>query len=195
MLFTLFLISGYLCGSLSSAILYAHFAKLPDPRTTGSGNPGATNILRLAGKRAAAIVLILDSLKGFVPVAVAATAIPPHLVAYVGLATVIGHLWPIFFHLQGGKGVATALGALLALNPATTLVSIVIWVMVAKITRFSSLASLTMLCSTLILNIFVSPSLTLNFHTLTALIAIIGLIFFSHRENIQRLLRGEENKL
>ncbi|MCK5092187.1 MAG: glycerol-3-phosphate 1-O-acyltransferase PlsY, partial [Gammaproteobacteria bacterium] len=139
----LLIITGYLLGSISSAIIVCKLMRLPDPRTQGSGNPGATNVMRLGGKKAAAITLAGDMLKGLIPVAIAQSLDMNMLViSSVGLAAFLGHLYPVFFRFKGGKGVATAIGVLLAASWKVGLAVIITWLIVARLLRISSLAAL-----------------------------------------------------
>src|SRR6218665_3878898 len=137
---------GYLIGSLSFAVIVSRMMGLSDPRSYGSGNPGATNVLRSGNKAAAILTLVFDALKGYVPVVLVdlfggAYGLGAGTVALVGLAAFLGHLWPVFFRFQGGKGVATAAGVLLALNPWLGLATLATWILIAVFFRYSSLAS------------------------------------------------------
>jgi glycerol-3-phosphate acyltransferase PlsY len=134
-------VAGYLSGSLASAIIICRLMGLPDPRQGGSGNPGATNVLRLGGKKAAALTLVADILKGVMPVLIAhLLQLPPWSIALTALAAFLGHLYPVFFRFQGGKGVATALGATAALSWPVGIAFTLTWLVVAAASRFSSLA-------------------------------------------------------
>ena len=140
-------LAAYLIGSLSFAVIVSRAMGLNDPRTYGSGNPGATNVLRSGNKAAAVLTLLLDALKGFVPVVVvdqfgARFGLGEGTVALVALAAFLGHLWPVFFRFQGGKGVATAAGVLLGLNPWLGLATLGTWVIIAAFFRYSSLAAI-----------------------------------------------------
>ena len=137
-------VAGYLMGSISSAILVCQLFGYPDPRTEGSNNPGATNVLRIGGKPAAALTLLGDVPKGVIPVVIAHyLGLGPFVAALVGTFAFLGHLFPVFFHFQGGKGVATAFGLLFALHWPSGLVAGVVWLLVFALTRISSLASLS----------------------------------------------------
>ena len=141
------ILAAYLIGSLSFAVIISRFMGLADPRSYGSGNPGATNVLRSGNRVAAVLTLAFDALKGYVPVMVALSYVPTlglgeFTVALVGLAAFLGHLWPVFFRFQGGKGVATAAGVLMALNPGLAVATLLSWVVMAAFFRYSSLASL-----------------------------------------------------
>ena len=140
-------LAAYLIGSLSFAVIVSRAMGLNDPRTYGSGNPGATNVLRSGNKAAAVLTLLLDALKGFVPVVLvdqfgSRFGLGEGTVALVALAAFLGHLWPVFFRFQGGKGVATAAGVLLGLNPWLGLATLATWVIIAAFFRYSSLAAL-----------------------------------------------------
>lgn len=192
LVFTLCVISSYLIGSVCSAILVCKYFNLPDPRGHGSRNPGATNVLRLAGKKYAFIVLITDMLKGCLPVLVAKMLTPDPLVwGYTCLAAVLGHMYPVYFKFQGGKGVATAIGAFLGLNLIVGSVAIGIWLLVANLTHFSSLASII----SMLLAPFFSLPMPGSQRSLFPLMLIMMLILFKHRNNITRLTRGEEPKI
>lgn len=182
---------AYACGSLSSAILICRWFKLPDPRSQGSLNPGATNVLRIGGKKAAVLTLLGDALKGFLPVILAKlygfTATELSLIAF---AAFLGHLYPIFFRFQGGKGVATAFGSLLGLNHWVGASLIVCWLAVALITRYSSLAALvTAVVAPFCVGYF------LNFSAAMITAAMSLLLIYRHRTNIKKLWRGEETKI
>lgn len=183
------IIAAYLLGSISTAIITCKAMGLPDPRTQGSNNPGATNVLRIGGKKAAAITLLGDGLKGLIPVAIAQLLGWDYLwVALIGLAAFIGHLYPVFYGFKGGKGVATAMGVYLALYTWAGLVVCAIWLIMAKGFKMSSLAALI---ATLL-----APAVFFFFSNhlgLTIILAIITvLIFIRHKSNIQRILSGEE---
>ncbi|MBT4315567.1 MAG: glycerol-3-phosphate 1-O-acyltransferase PlsY [Candidatus Thioglobus sp.] len=186
------IICAYLIGSISAAIIVCKILNLPDPRTQGSNNPGATNVLRIGGKKAAAIVLIADGLKGVAPVLVANYLGFSLLdVSLVALAAFLGHVYPVFFGFKGGKGVATFLGALFALNYLAGLSFALTWVFVAKVLKISSLSALI---ATLLAPLYFY--LITNELEATYVIGIICLwIFYTHRSNIQRMLSGEEGKI
>ncbi|MET0211059.1 MAG: glycerol-3-phosphate 1-O-acyltransferase PlsY, partial [Burkholderiaceae bacterium] len=140
-------VAGYLVGSLSFAVIVSRVMGLSDPRSYGSGNPGATNVLRSGNKAAAILTLLFDALKGYLPVVLVLRYGAPYgmeegTAALVGLAAFIGHLWPVFFRFEGGKGVATAAGVLLAINPWLGLAVLLTWIVMAVLFRYSSLASL-----------------------------------------------------
>jgi acyl phosphate:glycerol-3-phosphate acyltransferase len=178
---------AYLLGSLSFAILLSRLAGGPDPRASGSGNPGATNMLRVAGKRLAILTLLGDLLKGLLPVLLAYLAgFSLQQQAWIGLAAVIGHLYPLYFRFQGGKGVATAAGMLLGLYPPAALLALAAWALTFYLTRTSSLASLVATPLTLPLLAWQQPAALLPVCVLT------GLIVWRHRGNLRDLFAGRE---
>lgn len=184
------IILAYLAGSISSAIIICKFQNLPDPRGVGSHNPGATNVLRNTNKITAGLVLFFDIIKGLIPVWSAYfLGIEPIYIGFIGVAACLGHMYPIFFGFKGGKAVATAFGVLLPLGFTLAALLIGTWLIVAKLTRYSSLAAIVTVClaplyTGLIKPIYVYPVLMLS-----------TLIIFRHRDNIQRLLKGTENKI
>ena len=185
-----FLIASYLLGSISSAIIICKIAGLPDPRTQGSKNPGATNVLRFGGKKIAAFVLIFDGLKGALPVITANYfGLSLFELTFILLFAFLGHVFPLFFGFKGGKGVATYLGGLIGINLLIGLTFAIIWLIVAKVLKFSSLAAL--------IATILSP---IYFYLITAnlqaalVIGLIGLfIIYNHRTNIKRLIKKEED--
>jgi len=178
-------------GSVSSAVIVCRLKGLPDPRTQGSKNPGATNVLRLGGKRLAAITLLGDALKGFIPVVIAQSVDPSvACVAPVMVAAFLGHLYPLFFRFQGGKGVATAIGALLALSWSAGLLCIGTWGVVAYLYRWSSLAALV---AAALGPVFVAKCKDLSFAFPVASMSL--LLIWRHQENVRRLLKGVEPKM
>jgi len=188
-------ILGYLFGSISSAVLVSKVFRLGDPRETGSGNPGATNVLRSGNKFAAALTLIGDVLKGVVPVLLAQYAeVSSGVLAMVAIAAFMGHLFPIFFGFKGGKGVATAIGVFLALSWQLLVVFILTWALVAAITRYSSLASLiaTALTGAASFAVFNQEH---QLQLIGAIFWIVAFTFQRHRENIERLKNGTEGKI
>ncbi len=187
-----FILVAYLLGSLSSAIITCRLMGLPDPRSGGSGNPGATNVLRLGGKKAAAITLAGDMLKGLIPV-LAARALGADLTvqSLVAVAAFLGHLYPVFFGFRGGKGVATLLGVLLGLHWPVGLMTIGTWLVMAKGFKISSLAALIAILLTPFYLLWLKPE-----PPLLAAVAFMGvLLFWRHRSNIRNLLRGEEGPI
>jgi glycerol-3-phosphate acyltransferase PlsY len=183
---------SYLFGSISSAIIVCKIMGLPDPRTQGSQNPGATNVLRIGGKKAAAITLAGDVLKGVIPVLAAkCVGFDPTGLALVTFAAFIGHLFPIFFRFQGGKGVATLIGCLLALNWPSGLCWMATWFIVAVIFRYSSLSSLT---ASVLAPLFIWYFTKQPVYVIT--IALMGIILiYRHRSNISKLIAGNESKI
>jgi glycerol-3-phosphate acyltransferase PlsY len=183
---------GYLLGSVSAAIVVCRMMGLPDPRTEGSGNPGATNVLRVGDKKAAALTLAGDLLKGTIPVLIArAVTGDPLTLALVGVAAFFGHLYPVFFGFKGGKGVATGLGVLLGWHWAACALAALTWLAVAKLGKISSLAALTafLLAPLYVWLITRSPALTL------AMTVISAVTFWRHRSNIGKLLSGKESRI
>jgi glycerol-3-phosphate acyltransferase PlsY len=183
---------AYLLGSLSSAVLISRLYKLPDPREQGSKNPGATNVLRLGGKKAAVLTLIGDAAKGLIPVLAArALGAEPGIVAGAGIAAFLGHLFPVFFQFKGGKGVATALGVLLGFAWPLGLAAAATWITMAALFRISSLAALTAAAATPAYAWFLTHSRELT----VATTGLALLLIWRHRANIGRLIRGEETRL
>ncbi|MGB1879885.1 MAG: glycerol-3-phosphate 1-O-acyltransferase PlsY [Gammaproteobacteria bacterium] len=185
-------IAAYLLGSVASAIVVCRVFGAPDPRTVGSGNPGTTNVLRVAGKLAALLTLLGDAAKGVLPVLSAHTlGMTPLLAALCGLAAFLGHLYPVFYRFQGGKGVATFIGVTLAFDWRLGVLFIVTWLTVALVTRFSSLAALVATACV--------PAVTWTLGYATAISAVfvvfVGLIFWRHRQNISNLLQGTEGRI
>lgn len=192
-LFFLFImLISYLCGSVCSAIIVSRLFGLPDPRSEGSKNPGATNVLRLAGKKYASIVLLADILKGLIPV-VFARLLGADLmtVSFACFFAVLGHIYPVFFGFKGGKGVATALGALLGLNLLLGILVLATWIVVARFSRYSSLASII---STAFAP-FYAIVLVGYVEALPPLFFITIFILYQHRDNISRLIDGTEPKV
>ncbi len=184
------IISTYLLGSISSAVLICKLGGLPDPRQHGSKNPGATNVLRLGGKQSAIWVLLCDMLKGTLPVYGAyALGIEPFYIGLVGIAACLGHIYPIFFHFQGGKGVATALGALLPLGMDVAGALVGTWLLVVAVSGYSSLAALITALLSPLYTYLIKPEYTLPVAMLSCLIIL------RHHQNIVRLLKGDELKI
>ena len=183
---------AYLIGSISSAIVVCRIMRLPDPRTQGSRNPGATNVLRIGGKKAAIITLLGDALKGFLPIIIARVlGFDDTVLGLIAFAAFLGHLFPVYFRFEGGKGVATLIGCLLALNWPTGLCFLATWGLIAVIFRYSSLASLV---ATLLSPIFIWMW-TGNW----VWVGVAGLmsvaLIIRHRENIVKLAKGQESKI
>jgi acyl phosphate:glycerol-3-phosphate acyltransferase len=189
---SLLILFAYLLGSVSSAIIVCRLMGLPDPRTRGSNNPGATNVLRIGGKKAAAITLVGDSLKGVIPmVAGHLLDVGPAVLAGIGLAAFIGHLYPVFFGFRGGKGVATALGVQIGLFWPIGLSVAAIWLFVAKVIKISSLSGLvSMALAPLIVWVFWPEKVLIGMQLI-----ITGLLFWRHRSNIRNLITGTEGRL
>lgn len=183
--------AAYVMGSISSAIIVCRVCGLPDPREEGSGNPGATNVLRLGGKKLAAMVFIGDALKGLIPVLLIQLMFDiPWVTMTAALSAFLGHLYPIFFDFKGGKGVATYIGSLIGASYWLGALAGVIWLVVAGVTRISSLSALVMAA--------VIPFVVLlwkGFIVSIPLFIMSFLLFYRHRANILRLLRGEESKI
>lgn len=189
---TLFaVILAYLIGSISSAVVVCKLMGLKDPRTEGSKNPGATNVLRIGGKKAAVITLFGDILKGIVPVLLAKWyGFDTLSLSLVAFATFIGHLYPIFFGFVGGKGVATAFGCILVLSWPVALLLAFTWLVTAVIFRYSSLAALV---ASVLAPFYMWHFTNANFTGLACLIS--GFLIFRHRKNILNLVRGQETKI
>jgi glycerol-3-phosphate acyltransferase PlsY len=185
------LVIAYLFGSLNSAIVLCRIAGLPDPRTQGSGNPGATNVLRFGGKKLAATVLFFDVLKGVIPVLIAhLLGLDMVWVAATAFAAFVGHLLPVFFQFKGGKGVATALGGFLALSPLLAGAGLVTWLVVFAVSRISSLSALTAAALTPVYSLWLIDSTGARW-----IILLVALILIArHHTNIRRLVTGAEGK-
>lgn len=189
-------VAAYLIGSLSFAVIVSKFYGLDDPRSYGSGNPGATNVLRSGRKKAAALTLLGDALKGLVAVLLARWlqshfGLADEVVAAVAIAVLAGHMWPLFFGFKGGKGVATALGVLLALSWPVALICAAVWLMMAFGLKISSLAALaaTVISPLAAMFLVQQPSWQ------AAIAVIAALVLLRHRSNIQNLLSGKESKI
>jgi len=188
--------AAYLVGSLSFAVIISRLMGLRDPRSYGSGNPGATNVLRSGNRMAAVLTLALDALKGYVPVLLALIYGPRFglgdtTAAFVGLAAFVGHLWPVFFRFQGGKGVATAAGVLLALNPWLGLATLLSWLFIAFFLRYSSLASIVAAAFAPFYQLLIwgmEPGVL-------AIFAMSLLLVWRHEGNIRKLIAGTESRL
>ena len=192
---------GYLVGSLSFAVIISRLMGLKDPRTFGSRNPGATNVLRSGNKAAAVVTLLLDALKGFVPVLLVklygkAYGMEEGTMALVGLAAFLGHLWPVFFRFQGGKGVATFIGVVFGLDLLLGIATGATWLIIAFFFRYSSLASLV--CAAFAPAYYLLGDRVAWYAEASvglALAAMGMLLAYRHRENITRLLQGKESRL
>jgi glycerol-3-phosphate acyltransferase PlsY len=182
---------AYLFGSISNAVIVSRLLGLPDPRTQGSGNPGTTNVLRLAGRYPALLVFIGDMLKGVLPVLLARLfGLHGWMLALVPLAALLGHIYPVFFQFKGGKGVATAFGALLALSLPVGICAGITWLLVAFFSRYSSLAALI---AAVLIPVYMLLCGDFNYFIPSLLMSI--LLIWRHQENIQRLKTGVEGKI
>ena len=193
---------AYLLGSLSFAVIVSKFMGLSDPRSYGSKNPGATNVLRSGNKKAAVLTLLFDAVKGWVPVAAllhygAAYGLAEGIAAAAGLAAFLGHLYPIFFKFEGGKGVATALGVLMGVSPLLGLAVAITWLGIAWYFRYSSLAALMAAVLAPVYYAMASDGLWWNFNgAIFGMLCVMGiLLVWRHRDNVNRLLAGTETKL
>lgn len=193
--------AAYLVGSLSFAVLVSRLFGLKDPRTYGSKNPGATNVLRSGNKLAAIVTLLFDALKGALPVMGvaqwgAAYGLFDGTLALVGFAAFLGHVFPIFFRFQGGKGVATALGVLCGIDWALALIVVLVWALVLLVFRYVSLASIIAAIAAPICYVFLSGTLWPMHGLILLSIGSMGLfLVYRHRENLERLLQGKESRL
>lgn len=189
-------LAAYLIGSLSFAVIVSKAMGLNDPRTYGSGNPGATNVLRSGNKTAAILTLVLDALKGFVPVILVDQfggrfGLGEGSVAAVGLAAFLGHLWPVFFRFQGGKGVATAAGVLLGMNPWLGAATLLTWIIIAAFFRYSSLAAIVAAVFAPFYQLLIWGG-----GPLALAISVMSLLLiWRHSANIRKLFAGTESKL
>ncbi|HIC7358671.1 TPA: glycerol-3-phosphate 1-O-acyltransferase PlsY [Legionella pneumophila] len=191
-LFIFLILVGYLMGSINSAIILCRTFGLPDPREEGSKNPGATNVLRLGGKQYGILVMVCDALKGILPVIIAKyLSGEPVTIAFTALAAVVGHMYPVFFHFRGGKGVATTIGALLAFHFVIGIMVAATWLLVVNFWRYSSLASII----SITLAPFYSLILVGNLNIFPPLFMITILVLYKHRDNFNRLIDGKEPKI
>lgn len=194
-------LAAYLLGSMSFAVIVTRVMGLNDPRTYGSKNPGATNVLRSGSKAAAIVTLLLDAAKGWLPVVLVRWFGNPHgleggTVALVGLAAFLGHLWPVFFRFEGGKGVATALGVLLGISGWLGLATAVTWLLIALFFRYSSLAALVAAVFAPVYYLLVDGVVwQADGHIAAAMVVMSMLLIWRHKDNIQRLLQGKEARL
>jgi glycerol-3-phosphate acyltransferase PlsY len=189
-------LAGYLIGSLSFAVIVSRAMGLSDPRSYGSGNPGATNVLRSGNKAAAILTLVFDALKGYLPVLAVAIWGPRFglgegTAALVGLAAFLGHLWPVFFRFQGGKGVATAAGVIFGLNPMLGVATLATWLIIAGFSRYSSLAAIVSAAFAPMYQLFIWEAGP----TALALIIMGLLLVWRHMANINKLFAGTESKI
>ena len=194
-------LAAYLLGSLSFAVIVSRAMGLKDPRTFGSKNPGATNVLRSGSKAAAIVTLLLDAVKGWLPVLLVRLLGKPYgledgTIALVGLAAFVGHLWPVFFKFKGGKGVATFIGVVFGIDPLLGLATGATWLIIAFFLRYSSVASMA---SALFAPVYYLFGDRIQWYAekpvLLALFVMALLLAVRHRENINRLLQGNESKL
>lgn len=194
-------LAGYLTGSLSFAVIVSRVMGLSDPRTFGSKNPGATNVLRSGSKAAAILTLLLDAAKGWLPVVLVKWYGPAYglgegTLALVGLAAFLGHVFPVFFRFAGGKGVATALGVLLGFSGWLGLATALIWLLMAVLFRYSSLASITAALLVPVVYVLGDGGLWLMSKSVALSVAVMSLfLLYRHAENINRLIKGTESRL
>ncbi|HQC85167.1 MAG TPA: glycerol-3-phosphate 1-O-acyltransferase PlsY [Rhodoferax sp.] len=194
-------VAAYLMGSLSFAVIVSSVMGLNDPRTYGSKNPGATNVLRSGSKAAAVVTLLLDAVKGWVPVVLVKWYGKPYgledgTLALVGLAAFLGHLYPVFFRFVGGKGVATALGVLVGLSGWLGLAVMATWLLVAFFSRYSSLASLlAAICAPVYYLLGDGTAWYMDARVLVSVVVMSALLIYRHAENISRLVKGTESRL
>ena len=186
------IVIAYLLGSISSAIIICKMMGLPDPRTVGSKNPGATNVLRIGSKKAAAVTLFGDFLKGLVPVLIGLVlGAEPPVLALIGMAAFLGHLYPVFFGFHGGKGVATALGVILGISWPVALAALLTWLLMAKVFKISSLSALTAAALTPLYCWLLAPQM--EYILLFSVMSL--LLIWRHRSNIRNLMSGAEGKI
>lgn len=184
------MLAAYLCGSISSAVLVSKLFRLPDPRLHGSGNPGATNVLRLGGKLPAVLVLVFDILKGTIPVwGSYFLKIEPLFLGLIAICACIGHIFPLFFGFKGGKAVATAFGAMMPIGLDLAGLLIASWLIIVALSGYSSLAAILTVSLAPLFTWFIKPLYTVPVLMLSVLIIL------RHRENIVRLYQGKESKV
>ena len=188
----LIIVFAYLVGSISSGIITSRFFNLPDPRTMGSKNPGATNVMRTGNKKAAIFTLLGDLLKAtFVLLIASNLGFDGYSIIFVSLAVLIGHIFPIYYKFRGGKGVATAVGILITLNFKLALIVVCIWIFVFLIFRYSSLAAIVASISAPLIGIFILNDQSLNNFTY---VMVTSIILMTHQKNIKNLISGKELK-
>src|SRR6218665_1085733 len=189
-------VAGYLIGSLSFAVIVSRAMVLNDPRSYGSGNPGATNVLRSGNKAAAILTLVFDALKGYVPVLLVLIfgerfGLGEGTAALVGLGAFLGHLWPVFFRFEGGKGVATAIGVILALNPLLGAATLATWAIIAWFSRYSSLAAIVAAAFAPVYQMLIWGT-----GPIVGALVVMGLLLvWRHQAHIKKMLNGTESKL
>ncbi|MEY4100561.1 MAG: glycerol-3-phosphate 1-O-acyltransferase PlsY, partial [Pseudomonadota bacterium] len=194
-------LAGYLIGSLSFAVIVSRAMGLSDPRTFGSKNPGATNVLRSGNKKAAILTLLLDAAKGWLPVVLvkwygSAYGLGDGTLALIGLAAFLGHVFPVFFRFAGGKGVATALGVLLGFSGWLGLATALIWLVMAVVFRYSSLAAITAALLAPVVYVLGDGGLWVMSSSVALCVAVMSLVLlYRHAENINRLIKGTESRL
>lgn len=194
-------LAAYLIGSLSFAVIVSSVMGLNDPRTYGSKNPGATNVLRSGSKAAAVVTLLLDALKGWLPVVLVKWYGKPYgledgTLAMVGLAAFLGHLYPVFFRFVGGKGVATALGVLMGISGVLGLATLATWAVIAFFFRYSSLSSIAAAVFAPVYYLFgAGVAWTMDGRIMAAVVVMSGLLVWRHAENVSRLIKGTESRL
>ena len=188
----LIIVFAYLVGSISTGIIISRFFNLPDPRTMGSKNPGATNVMRTGNKKAAIFTLIGDLLKAtFVLLIASNLGFDGYSIIFVSLAVLIGHIFPVYYKFRGGKGVATAVGILITLNFKLALIVVCIWILVFLIFRYSSLAAIVASISAPLIGIFILNDQSLNNFTY---VMVTSIILMTHQKNIKNLISGKELK-
>ena len=184
------MLAAYLCGSISSAVLVSKLFRLPDPRLNGSGNPGATNVLRLGGKLPAVLVLVFDILKGTIPVwGSYFLKIEPLYLGLIAICACVGHIFPLFFGFKGGKAVATAFGTMMPIGLDLAGLLIGSWLVIVAVSGYSSLAAILTVSLAPVFTWFIKPLYTIPVSMLSLLIV------FRHRQNILRLWQGKESKV
>jgi len=190
----LFIIGSYLLGAVPFGLIFTKLLSRVDVRTVGSGNIGATNVLRAAGKKAALLTLLADALKGYLPVLIAKLLFQDDYVTILcGAAAVLGHNFPVYLKFKGGKGVATSYGVVLAVSPFIGLFCLLAWLLAAFLWRYSSLSALVSFACYPILTFLMTTHASRPYGLLS--LFIFGMIYYRHRENIKRLLAGTESKI
>ena len=191
--FLLVILGSYLIGAIPFSIIFSYFFSLDDPRSYGSNNPGATNVLRSGNRFAAALTLLFDVAKGFLAVSLAHFLFESsaEVIAVVGVSVVIGHVFSIYLRFKGGKGVATGIGVVLGFHYLLGVIFLLTWLLVAKITKISSLSALTSFIIVSVLSVFIFDRLILSF----SLFLITLLLFYTHRQNIKNLYYKKESRI